>query len=182
MAYCNVSCCKRSHILIFSPWLHVSDRLMASWRRSFATRSSLGTRRPRRTHPCLCPRPASQRTWTPSSWCHWSKRPLRPSWPASITWLSLRVGRVRSTPWWLQLTAWTTCVAWTPPGTPGSEGPHSKDDVREEFNGQEKGFCLIFLSLLLLCVRHDVLNTFSVILLLLIMDTVCKEESCQLSV
>lgn len=135
----------------------VSGRSTASWRRSSATRSSPGTRRPRRTRPCLCPRPANQRTWTPSSWCRWSRRPSRPSWPASTTWLSLRAERAKSTPWWPRPTAWTTCVAWTPPGTPGSEGPRShsratrQDERRfspppppyEHKSGQEKSwlFC-----------------------------------------
>lgn len=108
---------------------------MASWRQSFVMRSSPGTRRPKKTRPCRCPRPANQRTWTPSSWSHWSRRLSQPSWPASITLLSLRGERVKLTHWWPQPTAWTTCVAWTRPGTPGSEKPQSRggSDTNEEY-------------------------------------------------
>lgn len=97
------------------------DRWTASWRPSFAMRSLRGTRRPKRTRPCPCRPPASRRTWTPSSWSHWSRRLSLPSWPAFITWLSSKEGRAKSTPWWPQQTAWTICAAWTPPGTPGCE-------------------------------------------------------------
>lgn len=93
-------------------------------------RSSRGTKRPRRTRPFPCPQPGSQRTWTPSSWSRWSRRPSRPSWLASITWLSSREARVRSTLWWLQQTASTICVAWIQPGTPGSKKSEAREAKR----------------------------------------------------
>lgn len=99
----------------------VSDRWMASWRQCCGMRLLPGTRKPRRTRPCPCPQLANQRIWTPSSWCHWSRRLSRPSWRASTTWPSLRAERAKSTPWWPQPIVWTTCAAWTLPGTPGSE-------------------------------------------------------------
>lgn len=99
----------------------VSDRWTASWRQSCGMRLLPGTRKPRRTRPCPCPQPANQKIWTHSSWCHWSRRPSQPSWPASTTWPSLRVERAKSTPWWPRPIVWTTCAAWTLRGTPGSE-------------------------------------------------------------
>lgn len=108
-------------IKLYSSLFPVSDRWMASWRQSCGMRLSPGTRKPRRTRPCPCLLPANRRIWTPSSWCPWSRRLSQPLWPASTTWPSLRVERAKSTPWWPQPIVWTTCAAWTLPGTPGSE-------------------------------------------------------------
>lgn len=131
-------------------WFPFSHRWMESWRPSFVMRSSRGTKRPRRTRPFPCPQPGSQRTWTPSSWSRWSRRPSRQSWLASITWLSSREARVRSTLWWLQQTASTICVAWIQPGTPGSEKSEAREEKRHSgvhgMKGKHFFFFLVWLK------------------------------------
>lgn len=82
----RASCCKdKDTIKTTSRWFCCAhlfaapDRWMASSRQFCGMRLLPGTRKPRRTRPCPCPQPANRRTWTPSSWCLWSRRPSQPS-------------------------------------------------------------------------------------------------------